>query len=481
MLLSFSNACFAGPVDNYQKQKQLELRCTWQKGKYQTRGGMDTMDILSTLIDDVKQDLRYCIDNNSGLITSVLRDGIFNSSEGYINRPSKKNNYIWGFDGVRRNTGIQVREWKIEGNKLVLYTCKGNNQSNDFDCLSQTSRNVKAYLIIQPDYYKIGLKKFEEKNYSGAIIDFNKAITNKPNDADLFLMRGVANANLDNFKDAIADYSRAIELKPSYANAFNNRGIIRHSLKNYEGAINDFDKAIKLNSKKDNFFRARALAKIELKDYSGAELDIKKAIKINPTFSTYNYLFFLYDKMKDYEKAISFFNKTIKRNPKDDSSYLFRGGAKMNTKDYSGAISDFRKAISISKNDKISSHSHYGIASIYVEMEDYKSAKIELDRAIDLGLKSEYIFNSLCHTKYYLKDYRSALIDCDKSIKMNPKYHYAYDSRGDVKFALGDKKGACADYKETKKHGYKKEDFYDKKKYKELAEDLERKLDIACN
>ena len=60
-----------------------------------------------------------------------------------------------------------------------------------------------------------------------------------------------------------------------------------------------------------------------------------------------------------------------------------------------------------------------------------------------------------------IRGYRSLLNNLE-IIKIDPKLYYAYDSRGDVKFALGDKKGACADYKETKKHGYKKEDFYDK-------------------
>jgi Flp pilus assembly protein TadD len=56
--------------------------------------------------------------------------------------------------------------------------------------------------------------------------NYNQAIELNPKDADAFIDRGVAYANLKQFEKAIQDYNQAIELNPKDARAFNNRGVV---------------------------------------------------------------------------------------------------------------------------------------------------------------------------------------------------------------------------------------------------------------
>ena len=69
------------------------------------------------------------------------------------------------------------------------------------------------------DFFDQGLAKFTEKDYKGAIRDFDEAIRLKPDDAAAYNSRGSAKSNLGDKQGAIKDFDEAIRLKPDYADA----------------------------------------------------------------------------------------------------------------------------------------------------------------------------------------------------------------------------------------------------------------------
>jgi len=60
---------------------------------------------------------------------------------------------------------------------------------------------------------------------SGAIVDCTKALELAPKSAPLFLLRGIAKANLNDFDAAIDDYNQAIALKAKFEDAYLNRRV----------------------------------------------------------------------------------------------------------------------------------------------------------------------------------------------------------------------------------------------------------------
>ncbi len=89
--------------------------------------------------------------------------------------------------------------------------------------------------------------------------------------------------------------------------------------------------------------------------------------------------------------------------------YYSRGNGNAKTRDYSGAIADYNKAIEINPR--------------YAEA-----------------------YNNRGLAKHKLKDYDGAISDFSKAIEINPRYGDAYTNRGLAKDKLGDKKGATVDY-----------------------------------
>lgn len=67
-------------------------------------------------------------------------------------------------------------------------------------------------------YNSRGATKGYLKDFTGAILDFSKAIKLNPKYAVAYYNRGNAKCDLKDCKDGIADYNKAIELNPELKN-----------------------------------------------------------------------------------------------------------------------------------------------------------------------------------------------------------------------------------------------------------------------
>jgi tetratricopeptide (TPR) repeat protein len=68
--------------------------------------------------------------------------------------------------------------------------------------------------------------------------------------AEDFYQLGINKAKERDFEGAIENFDRAIKLKPNYANAYNNRANVRHELGDDSGAIDDYTEAISCSASK---------------------------------------------------------------------------------------------------------------------------------------------------------------------------------------------------------------------------------------
>ena len=101
------------------------------------------------------------------------------------------------------------------------------------------------------DFYVSGiLKCYAQKNYRGAIKDFDEAIRLNPQMAQYNQNRGRAWERLGEFERAIEDFDRAIHLDPGYARFYQNRARAWEKLGNVERSVKDINLAKRLNPKR---------------------------------------------------------------------------------------------------------------------------------------------------------------------------------------------------------------------------------------
>ena len=309
------------------------------------------------------------------------------------------------------------------------------------------------------NYQLTGDSLYKEKNYKGAIENYNKAIeTSKENKTKLAVLldkraqveidqneykkaiedesaavlldsslynnywnRGIAYENIGDYQLAISDYNKAIELsqnnKGNLSILYDNIGVDECHQKNYKKAIESHSQAILYNSKNGDAYWHRALAYNLNGDYQLAINDYSTAMFYN--FDPED-LATLYDnrgnnkrQLKQNREAISDYNTAIKLNPKKGKYFGHRGLAYQNNSDYQLAIDDF------------------GTAILY-----FQQPKIDL----------AILYNYLAINKMALHKPDKALFDVTKAIELNQNNGYFYFTRGNIYSQMGKSKEAINDF-----------------------------------
>lgn len=144
-----------------------------------------------------------------------------------------------------------------------------------------TEKPEKDRLGLSGEYlFDQALRKYEEGDYEGAILDYGKAIDLSPKDADSYSNRGLVYYKLKEYLKAIKDYDKSITLDSKNADFYVKRGIVYDDLQKYSRAIEDYDKAIALNPEIAYAYGLRGFAQYNLDNRSQAKQDIKTAAKL---------------------------------------------------------------------------------------------------------------------------------------------------------------------------------------------------------
>ena len=171
---------------------------------------------------------------------------------------------------------------------------------------------------------------------------------------------------------------------------------------------------------------------------------------------------------RDWDGAIADFNRALQFDPKLAKAYLDRGIAKTNKGDRDGAIADYNRALQLDPR-LATAYQARGIAKL--QKNDFDGAIADFDRAlqfdpklakayVDRGLAkrgkcelttyggvgdfvSDYTFGS---RKVLKRELVGAIADFNRALQLDPKNANAYRNRGIAKIELGDLNGAIADY-----------------------------------
>lgn len=146
--------------------------------------------------------------------------------------------------------------------------------------------STEAYSQRYVSMYNNGLKKFRQKDYRGAVLEFQKAINYSEGEySPAFTGQGMAYEMLGNKSAAMGGYNSAIRINQNDAMAYNLRGMLKCRMGKYKEGIEDFTKIINMNPKYAQKIKGKALfqrgrAKYEIDNKKGGCSDMKRAYDV---------------------------------------------------------------------------------------------------------------------------------------------------------------------------------------------------------
>ncbi len=238
-----------------------------------------------------------------------------------------------------------------KGNARALY-----NQGK-FD---QAIKNLNLALEMDLDdadvYYERGLNYYHKGEYDRALLDLNRAIELEPNPASYYYARAMAYHHKQNYHGSITDYTRAISREPANASFYYHRGLSYdwrganfYNKDDQELAFADFDRAVQLDPNNPLYFYHRAMSFRKKGDIRRTIMDLDRTIQLDGSRADY---------------------------------YYQRGLSLTQNKAFDAAISDFNRAIELDKNQ---SNYYYWRGLTYKAKRDRKTAKRDLQIAVDMG------------------------------------------------------------------------------------------------
>ena len=179
-------------------------------------------------------------------------------------------------------------------------------------------------------------------------------------------------------------------------------------------------------NKNSNTYYESAMIHKQKEEYSESIKDLDKAIEIMPLTIYYYNRGIAYFILKQFEKAISDFNRTLIQWPGNFDSYVILGDCYFNKKEYPKAIKYYETAIKIKSND---SNVYFCLGLTECQLKNYQKAISYFSTAISIKKEVRYYY-SRGNTYSLIEDDLKAYDDFSEIIKLTPNDPFAYLNRG---------------------------------------------------
>lgn len=198
---------------------------------------------------------------------------------------------------------------------LVLGCGKKNTQTHP----SQLKPGTPEYFLNQ------GLFYLNAGNFKLAETRLIQALEKNPNIVSAINGLGIIYLNRREFDRATKQFRRVIQLNPKFYDAYNYMGVIFSETGKYELAKENF--LIAANSEKyrtpENAYANLAQLEISHNKLDSAIRYVEKGLENNKGFAPlYNVKGIIFERRKDYKKAIFYYEKALSLLTEDDISYL---------------------------------------------------------------------------------------------------------------------------------------------------------------
>jgi tetratricopeptide (TPR) repeat protein len=255
-------------------------------------------------------------------------------------------------------------------------------QKNYAGAVAQFQAALERDPFFADVYFHLGLVFYEQKEYASAVANLKTATELEPKNPNYYFHLGNALAKQKNHADAVASYRSAIALDAKYTEAYNNLGQVYYEQKKYALAMDNFKTAIALDPKFAGGYHNLGLVLYDQQNYKGAMDNFKTAIALDPKYANaYFYLGNCLERQKDYAGAIANLKTAIALDPKNAAACNNLASLLYLQKDYAGAAANFQKGIALAPKVP---NPYVGLGMALVKQGQFSAAKEATQKVLSL-------------------------------------------------------------------------------------------------
>lgn len=283
-------------------------------------------------------------------------------------------------------------------------------------------------------YFMIGETKAENHQWEEALEALDACLARDPMFVDAYYSRAIAREHFNLLDDALTDYNIYMELRPEHREALFGRALLRFRLEQFQMAKLDFDRLLRMPAGATTtvFFQQDA--------FTGG---------VNRVFTTqgadqaylFNYMGLTEDHLGNFAAAINWYDSAIAMQPGNPDLFVNRGISKVKSRDSTGAIDDYLRALRLDGNHALAKNN---LAAIGGDKDQASGAL--LDQAIEDNPSMPYAFAERGYARMEKGELKGALSDYDEAIRIDPGNAEYLLNRGLVRERLRDLAGAYDDY-----------------------------------
>ncbi len=279
-------------------------------------------------------------------------------------------------------------------------------------------------------YAKKGNKATVKKDYETSLTWFTLAAEENPKIDHYIYQKGSTNMTLGNDSAAIADFTLGIENAPNKTQCYLNRGFIYNRNGEFKKAYKDAVAHSKIHGESKQSLEVKIGATFALKQFAKAIPFYDKIIELDPKESAHYYQRALcFIETENLEKAEQDLKaaKNLKSWSHWTNNYV-EGLYYLRKKEFQKSIAAFKSTLSDIRLYKHNPNTYWYFSNAYHGNGQLDSAIIQINKAISHQEKPEYFLD---RANYYaeLGDLDKALLDYSKTIELDSTITGAYNNR----------------------------------------------------
>lgn len=302
----------------------------------------------------------------------------------------------------------------------ITYLCLGERELSNAIYLDLLFNLDKSEVeTISYTIFDIADLKDNQNKFNLAVDLYYQGLELNPNYVDAYINLAQIFAQQSNIDLAVEILNSLLANNPHCLFAYQKLGLLWQNIREWEAAIASYEQARKINPNNIEILSSLAHCYLKINDLDTSEKILKEIIKINPDYiPSYGELGYIYLLKKELKLVVIFWQKLIKENSK--LIYKYQQFCQENKKNEQDILNlNYNLIESIEKDSSLAEISQ-NIAEVLFHQEKYDLAICYYQKALELRLETETIYQNLIHSLIYTHRINEINLYLDKLNQINP-------------------------------------------------------------